>query len=70
VLEGLFRLLAELGPGAAWLLVFCAAVVAVFVFYVGIALFATLRATDERQQKVRYAVFRDLLNLFRRRNDA
>ena len=71
MLEGLPRLLAELGPGAvAWLLMLIAAVRAVFVIYVGVALFATLRATDEPQRTVRYQMFRDLLGLFRRRNSA
>lgn len=65
MLEGLLRVPLELGPAAMWLLVFVAAVVAVFVLYVGIALFATLRAPDEPQAKIRYQIFRDLLDLFR-----
>jgi hypothetical protein len=68
VFEGLLRLEAELGPGAAWLLAFFAAIVAVFVLYIGIVLFATLRATDEGQAKLRYQMFKDLLGLFRRRS--
>jgi len=63
VLEGMLRVIAEVGPGAMW---FCAAVVAVFVLYVGVALFATLRASDEQQRNVRHELFRDLLSLFRR----
>jgi hypothetical protein len=47
VLEGVVRIIAVFGPGAMWFLVFFAALVAVFVLYVGIALFATLRAADE-----------------------
>jgi len=66
VLQDLLRVLAEFGPGATWFLVFIAAVVAVFVLYIGIALFATLRASDEQQRTIRYQVFRDLLGLFRR----
>lgn len=66
MLDVLLRLLAELGPAAMWLAIFIAAVVAIFVLYLGIALFAVLRATDPDQRKVRYRVFRDLLNLFRR----
>ncbi|MBB5629843.1 hypothetical protein [Sphaerisporangium krabiense] len=55
-----------MGPAAAWATVFGAAIVAVFTLYVGIAMVAALRATDERQAKVRYRIFRDLLWLFRR----
>lgn len=61
----LFRLMERLGPTAFWAGVFFAAVVAVFVVYVGIALWAVLHAHTEQQQ-VRYQVFRDLLDLFRR----
>ncbi|MBB4704250.1 hypothetical protein [Sphaerisporangium siamense] len=59
-------MLAEMGPAAAWVAVFAAAIVAAFTLYVGIAMVAALRATDERQAKVRYRIFRDLLRLFRR----
>ena len=64
------RVIAEVGPGAAWLMVFFAAVIAVFVMYVGIALFATLCAGDEQQRNIRYRLFRDLLSLFRRGNSS
>jgi hypothetical protein len=67
MLEMLLRTLAELGPTARWLAIFFAAVVAVFVLYVGIALRAVLSATDAEQRKVRYEVFKDLLGLFKRR---
>jgi hypothetical protein len=67
MLEMLLRTLAELGPTARWLAIFFAAVVAVFVLYVGIALHAVLSATDAEQRKVRYEVFKDLLGLFKRR---
>lgn len=67
MLEMLLRTLAELGPTARWLAIFFAAVVAVFMLYVGIALHAVLSATDAEQRKVRYEVFKDLLGLFRRR---
>jgi hypothetical protein len=67
MLEMLLRTLAELGPTARWLAIFFAAVVAVFVVYVGIALHAVLSATDAEQRKVRYEVFKDLLGLYRRR---
>ena len=66
MLDTLLRSLAELAPCAMWITVFFAAVVAVFVVYVGVALWATLRASDPEQQKVRYQVFRDLISLFRR----
>ena len=67
MLDALLRLAAEIGPMATWFLIFIAAVVAVFVVYVGIALCAVLRAQDHDQRQVRYKVFRDLLGLFRPR---
>ena len=67
MLDALLRLSAEFGPMASWFLIFIAAVVAVFLAYVGIALWALLRATDPEQRQVRYQVFSDLLGLFRRR---
>ena len=67
MLAELLRLLAELGPGVKWVFIFIAAIVAVFVIFTGIALWATLRAKDTEQQKIRYQVFHDLLELFRRR---
>lgn len=67
MLDALLRMLTELGPLATWFAIFLAAVIAVFVLYVGIALRAVLRAPDEAQRQVRYQVFRDLLDLFRRR---
>jgi hypothetical protein len=67
LLEALLRLCAEFGPAAAWLTIFIAVVIAVFVLYVGIALHAVLRAKDREQREIRYQVFRDLLDLFRRR---
>jgi hypothetical protein len=65
VLAELLRLLAEIGPGIIWVLIFIAAVIAVFVLYVGIALVAALFAKDPGQQKVRRKILRDLLRLFR-----
>ncbi len=67
MLAELLRLLAEIGPGVVWVFIFIAAIMAVFVIYTGIALWATLRAKDAEQQKVRYQVFHDLLDLFCRR---
>jgi hypothetical protein len=66
-MEMLLRLAAGLGPAAAWVAVFVAAVVAVFVLYVGVAMRAVLRADDPEQARIRYRVFADLLGLFRLR---
>lgn len=60
----LLRFAASVGAATNWVLVFIAAVIAVFVVYVGIAMYAVLRATDPEQRKVRYQVFRDLLQCF------
>jgi hypothetical protein len=65
----LLRVSAAAGPSASWLAKFAAAAIAVFVLYIGIAMWATLRAADADQRKVRYQVFRDLLDLFRRGRD-
>jgi hypothetical protein len=65
MLSTLLRVLADLGPAAAWIAAFLAAITAVFVLYIGIAIWATLRALDPEQRKVRYQIFRDLLDLFR-----
>jgi hypothetical protein len=64
VLEVVLRQLVEMGP---WALVFAATMVAVFAVYVGIAMIATVASRDHRRTKVRYQVFTDLLDLFRRR---
>ena len=63
----LFYLMAAFGPTAARAAVFSAAVIAVFVVYVGIAMVVVLRTDDVRKAEIRYRVFRDLLRLFRRR---
>ena len=62
----LLRLLADVGPGVAWVLFFIAAVVAVFVVYVGIALVAALFAREPEPRKTRHEILRDLLKLFLR----
>ena len=64
MLEILLRLVAEAGPAAIWIIVFCAAVIAAFVVFVGIAMQAALNASDPQQQQIRYQVFRDLIDLF------
>jgi len=61
----LLHLLVEIGSAAIWVVIFFAFVVAVFVAFVGIAMWATLRAKDPEQQNIRYKMFRDLLGLFR-----
>jgi hypothetical protein len=61
-LEAILRALADVSPQTVWVLMFFAAVVAVFVLYVSIAMVYTLRADDEQQRKGRYQVFRDLLD--------
>jgi hypothetical protein len=68
VITALVRLMAELGLVASWLAIFFAAVIAVFVLYVGITLWAILRPGDLEHQILRYQVLRDLLDLFRRRS--
>lgn len=65
MLEILSRLPSEVGPGAIWVVWLIVLVVVVFVFYTGIALWATLRAPDPDQRQIRYQIFRDLLDLFR-----
>jgi Flp pilus assembly protein TadB len=64
LLSELLRLLAEISPQIIWILIFIAAIVAVFVLYIGIALWVTLISKDSRRQKVSYQAFRDLLDLF------
>ena len=66
MLAELLRLLAEISPQIIWFLIFIAAVVAIFVLYIGIALWVTLISNDPLQQRVSYQVFRDLLDLFLR----
>jgi hypothetical protein len=68
VLEVLLRVEAEAGPAAIWVVIFCAAVVAAFVAFIGITLWTILHPSnpDPEQQKIRYQVFRDLLELFLR----
>ena len=60
----LLRLLAAAGATANWIIIFIAAIVVVFVGYLGIALYATLRAVDPGQRQVLYQVFSDLLGWF------
>jgi predicted small integral membrane protein len=66
MLDVLLRLSATVGPMAVWIMIFLAAIVAVFVLYIGIAMWAALRARDPEQRQVSYQVFRDLRDLFLR----
>ncbi|GIH78887.1 hypothetical protein [Planobispora longispora] len=65
-MEILLRVLAEMAPVAGWAATFLAAVIAAFVLYVGIAMIATLLTRDQKRVQIRYRVFRELLQLFRR----
>ncbi|SEG25779.1 hypothetical protein SAMN04489712_104107 [Thermomonospora echinospora] len=65
-MDSLFRLLAEGGP-VTWVAALGAAVIVALVFYLGVAMFATLISRDQRRGKMRYRVFLDLLELFQRR---
>ena len=66
-MESLLRhVMASAEPAVAWGAGFSAVVIAVFVVYVGIAMVVVLRTDDERKAEIRYRVFRDLLEVFRR----
>jgi hypothetical protein len=65
-MDVLLRESAEASPQVTWAVIFFAAIVAVFVVYIGIAMWATLHARDPDQRQVRYQVFRDLRDLFLR----
>jgi hypothetical protein len=64
VINSLLRLLAEFGPVAGGTVLLIAVVVASFVLYVGVAMTATLASRDQSRARLRYKVFRDLLELF------
>jgi uncharacterized membrane protein YedE/YeeE len=57
------------GSDAGWIIIFCAGIISAFAIYAGVALRATLHASDPEQRKVCYQAFRDLLDLFRRGRD-
>ena len=67
MLDTLIRLLAAVGPEAIWIIIFFAAMVAVFVIYISIEMRAAMRAANAEQQQLCYRMFRDLLELFRKR---
>lgn len=57
-------MLTEIGYQTGWLVAYFACLIGVFVLYLGIAMWATLRTRDPEQQKIRYQVFRDLRDMF------
>jgi hypothetical protein len=64
----LLRLVAAVGIAASWIVCFIAAIVGMFTVYIGVAMWATLRADDADKRKIRYRMFRDLLGaIFPRR---
>jgi hypothetical protein len=60
------RVLAEVGPQARWVIGFFVGVTAARTLYLGIAMIAAIRAKDESSREVRYRIFHDLVDLFRR----
>lgn len=66
MLDVLPRLLVAVSATASVIVIFAVTIIAVFVAYIGIALWAVLRARDAEQRKFRYKVLRALLRLFDR----
>jgi len=56
-------LLESFGPTFAWIVYFVAAVIGVFVLYIGAAGFVAIFGNDKTSSRAR-AIFRDLLGLF------
>jgi hypothetical protein len=67
MVEAFVHLLYAVSPEATWALEFLAALIALFAFYVGVALAATLFAKDKGTKELYYRVLRELLKIFRRR---
>jgi hypothetical protein len=67
MVEAFIHLLYYVSPEATWVLVFLAAFIALFAFYVGVVLAAILLARDQEAKKLYFHVLRELLKLFRRR---
>ena len=67
MLERMFDLLPEIGPGTVWMLDLFAGVVAAFVVYIGILLWAVIRVNDPEKRKILYKILSDLIRLFDRR---
>lgn len=59
------RVLADIGPAAIWLGGSTLGLLVALVAYIGIAMYATLRASDAEQRTIRYRMFCDLLGLVR-----
>jgi hypothetical protein len=55
-----------IAPPFGWVVIFAAAITALFAFYVGIALVATLTSKNVDIAKIRYQVLCELLKIFRR----
>jgi hypothetical protein len=62
----LLRASAEVGPVATSVALIFSLVITVLLVYVGIAMRAVLRASDPKEREIRYQMFRDLLDVFRR----
>jgi len=54
----LIRVAAAARQGVGWLVEFMAVIVAVFVLYIGIDIWATLGAADPDQRQIGYQMFR------------
>jgi hypothetical protein len=65
----LLRASAEIGPVAASVTATFSLVITVLLAYIGIAMRAVLRASDPKEREIRYQMFRDLLDVFRRGKD-
>ena len=61
----LLRFADTVGAAANWIVIFIAVIIIVFTAYIGVAMCATLRASDPGQLKIRYRIFQDLLRLFK-----
>jgi hypothetical protein len=68
MVEAFVHYLYVVSPEATWVLKFLAALIALFAFYIGVALAATLLARDKEAKELYFHVLRELLKLFRRRS--
>jgi len=60
------RALEEEGPQALWVVGCFAAPVLVRTLYLGVAMFAAMKARDQANRDTCYRIFHDLVELFRR----
>ena len=65
----LLRVLAEVGAQAAWVLVFCAGVIGVFVVICAVAALVAIFSSNVEQRQWCYWIFRDLLRFFGRKGN-